>query len=332
MQRMFDSSGRALRWLGLSVVLLVGRVSVGHAQQPGVEAAQAPAVTAPVPTAPTPADTAAPKVGDDPVQERVSGGDFLSGKTWMALDCPSGNVPYEDGRQAVRLKETCRLSIGWYAKHVEATLTFLPRVFRIRAVGAADDVFAYALNDKYPKRTFSEDWYTNDRFKVGREYAADIVYDVYEAGNPTAVGEEVIRVYQFRPVKNRFAFQVTPKVFTAWEISDDGDRSYLVPAVAFGGAVRTSADYNNQDIFAVRLMVGAGPNLIATTELERDEAGAVTGVKSRQKIQVVAGFELVFWRYLSAGLAWVPMGRDKSSTPLVLLSYGELYPAVVNTP
>jgi hypothetical protein len=264
----------------------------------------------------------------------------------ITLSCITQKLgPYSPRGQPFNLNDTCDLHVSWKPVTVIQDVTYTAESVVIRAPGSADAAFSHTLPLAAPEQTllqtiYAGEWYTTDRFKTGTVYNVYIQYKASAAPPPAGPGgpppaqpappvtwEEPIQVYAFRPVKSRWAGQFTGKVFTAWQLSSNGDQSYIVPGLAAGLAFRFANDYNDQDVIALRAVAAAGPNLISKSTVNTDSMGKVTGIQNTQQFQVLLGVEVVLARYISAGVAFPVLGGAPSTGPLLLLTYGELYPA-----
>jgi hypothetical protein len=221
----------------------------------------------------------------------------------------------------------------------QCILSIKPEKILIREIGAlpsSEPVFAQALpqsQNMWQETIHADAWYRADRFSIGKSYGVFISYDIRDSdpADTTPPPTDEQRIFSFTPTKSRWTGQVTAKLFTAWQPESDGDRSFIMPGISIGVARRLADNYNDQDIVALRLVLAAGPNLVPTAQVTTNAAGMITGVTTPQHLQFLTGAELVLGRYASVGLVWIPFGSDSSHVPLILLSYGELYPAVAST-
>ncbi|WP_437283222.1 hypothetical protein WME90_22385 [Sorangium sp. So ce375] len=271
------------------------------------------------------------------------------------LYCGGQGLPGKDPRnqmQLTTLKDAaaCALDLRWSRSAEVDDVVATPKkvvIIKKGSVSPTDYLFEYPLgNAGVASRQFqSQEWFRADKFVHGQEYNIWIIYGVSQkapaAGADPAVSapvsgpkveldDQVVPVYHFKPVKSRWAWQATGKVFTAWEMSESDNRSFIVPGLAAGGAWRIASDYNDQDVIGLRAVVAAGPNLVPKLQSTTDADGNTTTTTAPQKLQLLAGLELVLARYASVGLIWIPLGGNSSSrgTPLFLLTYGELYPSI----
>jgi len=230
----------------------------------------------------------------------------------------------------------CSIELKWVKSVTVDDVTATAKKFVIVKKGSlspTDYLYEYPLSRAGDsRRTFqAEEWFRADKFVYGEEYKVWIVYSEAQSskepgGKPEQLDDHLVQGCRFKPVKRRVAFQLTGKVFSAWQVSGSENRSFIVPGVAAGIGIRMAKDYNDQDVLGLRAGLAAGPNLVPKLETTTDAMGNTTTTTAPQRLQVLTGFELVLARYASIGLMWVPLGGDSSPTPLFLLSYGELYP------
>jgi hypothetical protein len=233
-----------------------------------------------------------------------------------------------DKVQVVELTKACRIQASWL--HTNTTVddpangmvTLNPkRLLVVSSDGASTNV-TYEL----PIATFGApstdvapgDW--SGKLEYGNSYDVAVEYEISRPG-VAGVTPQIRRAvgFKIKLVKNRWAWQFTGKVYTAWKISDNGDASFIVPGLSFGGGYRFASDYNDNDVIALRGVVAVGPNLVPASD---------TTAPAKNKIQFLLGAEFVIARYAAVGAAWVVAGPDRSTTPLFLLTYGDLYPAL----
>jgi hypothetical protein len=221
--------------------------------------------------------------------------------------------------------------------HLYSGQAYKPSKFIIRNVKEGENEFELPIGVDCPTQITvdSRDWYIAKRYSSAGKYKVIVEY-AYESENSRGTTyKHPVDLMAFRLQFNRWAFQFTAKVFTAWRLNEtDGDTSFLLPGIAAGPALRFRKLEDPGDVLALRLILALGPNLLSKSSTEDTDA--------KTKFQVIGGFELSILRYVSVGCAWIFLGsktdgalssgRDNfSGTPLLLITYGDLYPALAST-
>jgi chaperonin cofactor prefoldin len=251
----------------------------------------------------------------------------LDAGTIVKFNCDAKtSKPNSAGQIAVELSEPCDIDLKLVTSAVrEKEALYAPG--RLLIEDGERVVLETTLPDAPGHRIEPRTWYSPKAFAYGQAYDIVIEYAPTKQGRDLNLAPRGVRKVRFRLVKAKFALQLTAKVYTAWRRGDDGDDAYLIPGLAIGGAWRWASDFNNQDVLGLRLVGAVGPNLVAKTKVVTDEQGKPQ-VSQRRALQILVGAEVVLGRYLALGPAWIVSGSDNGTKPLVLLTYGELYPAV----
>ena len=256
--------------------------------------------------------------------------------------CQDGTRGSYDAKQGPwKLTDHCALSVRWLPRFsIDASASVIPKQLLIVSV---TDHQAYFIKKLPSSELINElwipagEWFDEKRYRFGVRYEIWIEYDLIVdsaagAGGVTLVAhteviDRKVRLSVFIPQKDRFTWQVTGKIFTAWEIGNERDRSFIAPGISTGFGYRYGEHADDRDVIGLRVMTALGPNLVSKPRVTID-GDDVVPEKSRRKVQWLVGAELVLGRYLATGPAWVVMGSETSAMPMLMVTYGELYPAL----
>ncbi|MCK9581602.1 MAG: hypothetical protein M0Q92_14300, partial [Methanoregula sp.] len=180
----------------------------------------------------------------------------------------------------------------------------------------------------------SASWYNKDKYPYSKEFIISVEY--YYTSSGTA-DQYQIDAMNFKMSRHAFAFQITAKIFTAWRFNEtEGDASFLLPGVSIGAAWRFPNAEDDRDVLALRAVLALGPNLLSKSVVGSSDSDDTTSTS----FQIIGGFEFVVAQYLTIGAAWVLQGsradgavssNDPDPVPLLLVTYGELYPSLLST-
>ena len=269
----------------------------------------------------------------------------ITQRTSVVMRCGQQELPSSSATTKLSDPAACEIEVKWAKSVAVDDVAATPKkmvIIKKGSVSPTDYIFECPLTRTGDSRRIfqPQEWFRPDKFTYGEEYRVWVVYGETQTKAPTQampnplpeqLDDQLVPVYLFKPIKSRLSFQLTGKVFTAWQLSGTDDRSFVVPGIAAGLGVRVAGDYNDQDVIGLRAVFAAGPNLVPKITTTTDMTGNTTTTSSPQKLNGLLGLELVGARYVSIGLMWSVLGSDRSLAPLFLLSYGELYPSVIST-
>ena len=274
------------------------------------------------------------KLNDENAQRTKMNSDT---KVEYVCDSPDG-VEKDAHSTVLKIKDTsCYFEIHWA---VGLSSYSASRVF-IKEKNASNDIYHQSIGGaggfiQIPGKS----WYRKSDFAYSKEYVVCVVYQHQNGAQTAPVDADQYSIevekMRFKIARNPFVFQLAAKIFTAWRLDKTkGDTSFLLPGLSIGAAYRPSWADDDREVFALRFVVALGPNILSKSVMGTDN----TDESNKTRFQVIGGFEFVASKYISVGLAWVVYGGPKdggfigsdkiNGVPLILISYGELYPTLV---
>lgn len=239
--------------------------------------------------------------------KRVQGN--LKQESTLSFSC---TLDRDDGIYVLR--DACDITVTWVA---QPEGFYTPSRFFVVESGTPSNqaIYETALSsypEDSPRTILSGDWRRSE-LDLSKSYSAFIAYRKNTADATSSV-EYLVPVSVFKYRKPKVTWSFTAHLETAWMVRDkkEDDKAFVFPAALLG------PQFNARDmVFPVRLMVGAGPNIVP------NDSGKV-------KFDILLGMEFTLDKYFSVGVAWPIINAidEKSGVPLVTFGMGDLLKSV----